>query len=122
MTEEPDECSSDGDDSEDVTEDGWSGVRPVEDGDNLEQKFLLTMMKNQRGQPKYFVGRCIGDDNLGEIDMKFMRAYGNGVDFVWPDIPDISVMDRSGVIGILDPIEKRRGVMTFRDAQPHQWK
>lgn len=54
--------------------------------------------------------------------MKFMRAYGNGVDFVWPDIPDISVMDRSGVIGILDPIEKRRGVMTFRDAQPHQWK
>ena len=101
-----------------------SGVIPLDYSEYDRGDYVLIKIETDRLRMKHFIGQ-IDAQMLAteELHVKFLKRYRNEKQcFVWPEIPEIALVDGENVVGKLQsPIILRRGVLQFVDIDCEEW-
>ena len=79
----------------------------------LKGKYVLVKFSGKKSVKQY-VGLLVSNDEVKFLRKWHSKLETNEVFFVWPNVPDVSDIDKDDICRILpDPVVDRRGRISF---------
>lgn len=118
----PDDDEENKNQDNDVTDsEGWKGVKPLPPGTGIARGcFMLVKFVCNDGTVRFWIGKATDDSQsssagtLGRVTMSFLRRFRQRKDtFHFPDVEDHQVVFYEQIVGTVDLVKERRGLLQF---------